>query len=69
MQYAPVEQLPLYDYDSGVDLYRGERNNEDYDYSQQQQQFYTNYRDIGGQSSVSFNLNVGGKNTGYNYNL
>ena len=65
-QYVPVEQLPLYDYDSGVDLYRGERNNEDYDYPQQ---FYNNYKDIGGQSSVSFNLNVGGKSTGYNYNL
>lgn len=73
--YAPVDTLPIYDYESDPlpDIYRPERNEPNYEYDDpsSSQQFYSSKESDtpSSHSSVSFNLNVGGTSTGYNYNL
>ena len=61
---APVNDIPLYDYE-GEEFTREVREPVDY----APEEYFSNYKNIGGHSSVSFNFNVGGKESGYNYHL
>jgi len=59
---APASDIPLYDYDDlDLEYLRDARD--------QDQTQYSNYHNIGGQSSVSVNFSHSGKNSGFSYQL
>jgi hypothetical protein len=73
---APAPDLPLYDYDEAAlgEMVREAREQpevaqEQPDSAPYKQQLAANYRPLAGTSSVSFNLNVGGRSSGFSYNL
>ena len=58
---APANDIPLYDYeDAGLEYVRDSRQPEEY---------FSNYKNIGGHSSVSFSTEVDGKESGFSYHL
>lgn len=60
---APARDIPLYDYeDADIEYLRDTRE-------QPAEEYFGNYQNIGGHSSVSVNFNVGGKASGFSYNL
>ena len=68
---APAPDLPLYDYEEGLgEVQRDVREEEQEEVEEHQSQpVVASYRPLSGTSSVSFNLNVGGKSSGFSYNL
>ena len=60
---APANDIPLYDYeDAGLEYVRDSRQ-------PQSEEYFSNYKNIGGHSSVSFSTEVNGKESGFSYHL